>query len=252
MSQTPEDAAFKDTALKTGGPRVRVTAQQVVDYLRRHPDFLLRHAALLDGQVAPARRLGVEQQGDRVLDLQHFMVERLRRDIARLRADQDDLLANSRDNLSTQDRVHRAVLALIGAESFEKLIEAVATDLAVWLDVDVATLCVEAIDDSIPRSNIEGVRILTRGTIASLMAPNREVVLRDDVHGEVEVFGEAAALVRSDALIRLDFGEDKPIGLLAFGTRHPGYFNPGQGTELLSFLARVLEHCVRAWLKDAG
>lgn len=251
MSQTPEDAALKDTTLKSGGTRSRVTAQQVIEYLRRHPDFLLRNAALLDSQVAPARHLGVEQ-GDRVLDLQHFMVERLRRDIARLRADQDDLLANSRDNLSTQDRVHRAVLALLAAESFEKLIEAVTTDLAVWLDVDVATLCVEAVDETLPRTCIEGVQILAQGTIAELMAPNREVVLRDDVQGDPEVFGEAAALVRSDALIRLDFGEDKPLGLLAFGTRHPGYFNPGQGTELLSFLARILEHCVRTWLKDAG
>lgn len=247
MSQTPDDAVLKESA----APRPRVTAQQVIDYLRRHPDFLLRHAALLDTQVAPARQLGVEQ-GDRVLDLQHFMVERLRRDIARLRADQDDLLANSRDNLSTQERVHRAVLALLAAESFEHLIEAVTTDLAVWLDVDVATLCVEAADDTIPRARIEGVQVLAPGTIDALLEPGREIVLRDDVQGEAEIFGGAAALVRSDALIRLGFGEEKPIGMLAFGTRHPGFFNPGQGTELLSFLARILEHCVRAWLKDAG
>jgi uncharacterized protein YigA (DUF484 family) len=242
MSQTPEDAALKETA----APRPRITAQQVIEYLRRHPDFLLRHAALLDTQVAPARH-----EGDRVLDLQHFMVERLRRDIARLRADQDDLLANSRDNLSTQERVHRAVLALLAADSFESLIEAVTTDLAVWLDVDVATLCVEAADDTIPRARIEGVQVLAPGTIDAILAPGREVVLRDDVHGDPEIFGEAAPLVRSDALIRLGFGEEKPIGMLAFGTRHPGYFNPGQGTELLSFLARILEHCVRAWLRDA-
>jgi hypothetical protein len=245
MNQTPEDAA-----LSTAAPRPRITAQQVIEYLRRHPDFLLHHAALLDTQVAPARQLGVEQ-GDRVLDLQHFMVERLRRDIARLRADQDDLLANSRDNLSTQERVHRAVLALLAADSFESLIEAVTTDLAVWLDVDVATLCVEAADDTIPRARIEGVQVLAPGTIDAILAPGREVVLRDDVHGDPEIFGEAAPLVRSDALIRLGFGEEKPIGMLAFGTRHPGYFNPGQGTELLSFLARILEHCVRAWLRDA-
>jgi hypothetical protein len=242
MSQTPEDAALKETA----APRPRITAQQVIEYLRRHPDFLLRHAALLDTQVAPARH-----EGDRVLDLQHFMVERLRRDIARLRADQDDLLANSRDNLSTQERVHRAVLALLAADSFESLIEAVTTDLAVWLDVDVATLCVEAADDTIPRARIEGVQVLAPGTIDAILALGREVVLRDDVHGDPEIFGEAAPLVRSDALIRLGFGEEKPIGMLAFGTRHPGYFNPGQGTELLSFLARILEHCVRAWLRDA-
>ena len=39
-----------------------------------------------------------------------------------------------------------------------------------------------------------------------------------------------------------------PPALLIFGTRHPGYFNAGQGTELLSFLARVIEHCLRLWL----
>jgi len=62
------------------------------------------------------------------------------------------------------------------------------------------------------------------------------------------VFGPAAGLVRSDALIRLSVGQNVPLGLLVFGTRHPGYFNAGQGTELLVFLARVLEHCLRQWL----
>ena len=36
---------------------------------------------------------------------------------------------------------------------------------------------------------------------------------------------------------------------IAFGTRHPGYFDPGQGTDLLHFLARIVEHCIRAWLE---
>ena len=62
----------------------------------------------------------------------------------KLRTEQDDLLANSRDNLSTQDRVHKAVLALLAAKSFEQFIEIVTTDLAVLLDVDVVTLCVES------------------------------------------------------------------------------------------------------------
>ena len=51
-----------------------------------------------------------------------------------------------------------------------------------------------------------------------------------------------------DALLRVSASNSMPPGLLAFGTRHPGYFNPGQGTELLAFLARILEHCIRTWL----
>ncbi len=37
-------------------------------------------------------------------------------------------------------------------------------------------------------------------------------------------------------------------GLIAFGTRHPGYFHAGQGTELMSFLGRIIEFGVRSWL----
>jgi len=68
------------------------------------------------------------------------------------------------------------------------------------------------------------------------------------VAGDAMVFGAAAGLVRSDTMLRLTISPAAPLGLLAFGTRHPGYFNPGQGTELLGFLARVLEHCIREWL----
>lgn len=233
MSQNPEDAL-------ASAPRI--TAAQVVEYLKRHPTFLQRHPELLDNQMAPAR-----SHGDGVVDLQQFMVERLRRDLTRLRGLQDELVANSRDNLSTQDRIHRAILALLDAESFEHLIEIVTTDLAVLLDVDVAALCVEAAAGSPPRS-VEGVQVLPNGCVDKLLGPGQETLLRDDTDGDETIFGPAAGLVRSDALIRLTVGRTAPPALLVFGTRHPGYFNPGQGTELLSFLARVIEHCLRLWL----
>jgi len=38
------------------------------------------------------------------------------------------------------------------------------------------------------------------------------------------------------------------MALLAFGSREEERFHPGQGTELLSFLARILTHAMRSWL----
>jgi uncharacterized protein YigA (DUF484 family) len=35
---------------------------------------------------------------------------------------------------------------------------------------------------------------------------------------------------------------------LCIGTRRPGRFHPGQGTELLGFLARSLGITIAAWL----
>jgi len=233
MPQSPDDAAT---------PAPRLTAAQIVDYLKRHPTFLLRHPELLEVQAAPGR-----VKGEAVVDLQQFMVERLRKDLTRLRGLQDEMVANSRDNLSTQERIHKAALALLAAENFEHLIEIVGTDLAVLLDVDAAALCVEATADKNPRT-VEGVQVLPAGHVDALLGANHDVLLRDDAEGDQAVFGPAAWLVRSDALIRLTISESVPAGLLAFGTRHPGYFNAGQGTELLTFLARVLEHCLRQWL----
>ncbi|MGH6962362.1 MAG: DUF484 family protein [Dongiaceae bacterium] len=240
MSKTPEDARQMMTAERV---KARVTAAQVADYLRRHPEFLARHPDLLDSQVAPGRK-----KGDGIVDLQQFMVDRLRKDIARLRADQDDLLANSRDNLSTQDRIHKAVLAMLAAESFDHLIETAATDLAVLLDVDIVALCIEAVDDKAPLIRVEGVQLLSPGTVDKLLGAGRTVLLRDDTSGDPVIYGAGAGLVRSDALLRLSISDRTPPGLIGFGTRHPGYFNPGQGTELLNFLARILEQCIRGWL----
>ncbi len=227
--------------------RQAVTPAQVAEYLRRHPEFLLRHPEIFETQMAPARRRG---QG--IVDLQQRMVERLRRDLARLRADQDDILANSRDNLSTQERVHRAALALLSARSLEHLVETVGTDLLVVLDVDAVTLCVEGADGRLAGLNVESVQVLPPGTVDAVLGRGREALLRDDVAGDPAIFGAAAGLVRSDALLRVSPSRLASPVLLAFGARHPGYFHPGQGTELLTFLVRVLEHAMRKWLDLPG
>ncbi len=220
-----------------------LSTDQVDAYLRRHPDFLLEHPALLRLFTPPSLR-----RGENVYDFQSFMIERLRDDLDHLGADHEDLVVTSRDNLSGQTRVHQSALAMLGATSFEQLVHIVTTDLAVLLDVDVVTLCVEVAESEFPRTAAGGVVTLRPGAVDELLGPGRDVVLYELSPGDAAVFHGAADLVRSSALLRLRFSRTGPIGLVALGSRHEGRFHPGQGTELLGFLARVLEHCVRAWL----
>jgi len=221
-----------------------ISAAQVIAYLRRHPDFLVRHPKLLDMQVPPSRH----SNGGGVVDLQQAMVEKLRKDVSKLRAEQDEIIANSRDNLGTQERIHKAVLALLEAETFEHFIEIITSDLVLLLDVDVVCLCIERTKSIGPRPSLEGLELLAPGSVDRIMGKQRLVLLRDEINGDPEIFGAASDLVRSDALLRLHPSPSAPVGLLAFGTRHPGYFHPGQGTELLSFLGRIIEFGIRAWL----
>jgi len=239
------DDARQAVAADRGKPRP--TAAQVADYLREHPDFLARHPELLDLQIAPARR-----RADGVVDLQQFMVDQLRRDVARLKADQEDLLANSRDNQSTQDRIHKAILSLLAADSFQQFVDIVTTELAAMLDVDAVALCLETPGDPRTLPQAEGIQPLAAGTVDRLLGPECNVLLRDDTVGDPAIFDSGAGLVRSDALIRLASGNRSTLGLIAFGTRHPGYFDSGQGTELLNFLANVAAHCLCRWLPPSS
>src|SRR5436309_2262347 len=113
----------KLTRTKTPGPGGAVAealppeigGREVVAYLRRHPDFLDRHPEALRLLRAPSRELG-----EQIQDFQHFLIERLRRDMARVTVEHRTLIAASRGNLATQGRVHKAVLAILAASSFEQ------------------------------------------------------------------------------------------------------------------------------------
>ncbi len=236
-----KDAA-KDTAkdaVEHGGP----SAAQVDGYLRRHPDFLARHPELLQVLTPPECR-----RGDGVLDLQSYMVDRLRSEVAEMTAARDALVQAGRSNLAAQARVHKAVLALLSARSFEHLIERVTTDLAIALDLDAVTLGVEHSEQSLPPVRLGGLYQLEPDTVDSLIGKGRALLLRGETEGDPMIFGAAAGLVASEALIRLDISPATPPALLALGSRRPDQFHQGQGTELLAFLAGVLEHSIRAWL----
>jgi len=230
----------------TGHSPAPPTEDEVGAYLRAHPDFLARHAELVHHLILPPP----ERDGGNVVDLQSFMLDRLRREVRTLKDQQRDLIATARANMNSQNRIHAAVLFLLDAPSFPQFVQTVTTDLAVMLGVDVASLVIET-NGPVPSPPPSGVIAAAPGTVTRLLG-RREVILLSDTPGAAEVFGPGAGLVRSQALIRLQVTPDTPPGLLAFGARDPVLFHESQATELVSFLARVVERCLRAWLDLPG
>lgn len=239
----PKDKTTPTGPARTALPARRVSPADVATYLRQNPDFLLEHADLLEILTPPTL-----QRGERVLDMQQFMVQHQRAEILRLKSQHRALVATSRANLATQARVHSAVLALLAASSFEQLIQIITTDLAVLLDADVVTIAVESSAPHRPHLTHQGVQILEPGTVDAVLGADRDVVLESDVEGDPMLFGDGAGLVRSAALVRLSVSSAAPAGLLCIGVRRPGKFHGGQGTELLGFLARALGITIAAWL----
>lgn len=218
------------------------SGEEVQAFLREHSDFLVRHPDLIAHLLPPA-----VDRGEGVVDFQYFLVERLRGEVRRLKDAQRELVATSRANLNNQARVHAATLSLLDARSLEHLIDIITTDLVVLLDLDVICLLVEGNGREGPRVGNGGIRVVEPGLVRRRLG-RRDVVLLGDVPEDPEIFGGAAGLVRSEALVRLHVSTEAPEGLLAFGSRDPAMFHQGQATELATFLARVVERTIRSWL----
>ncbi|MEL0012101.1 MAG: DUF484 family protein [Alphaproteobacteria bacterium] len=231
---------------KTSEPR-ELTDAQVVRFLRENPDFLERYPQLLSVIRAPERQFeDADEAGGEVVDLQGAMLSRMRSELAQREKQSSELIDASRANLQSQNRVHAAVIAILSARSLDHMIEILTIDLAGLLNVDAVALCLEG--GMVTPTSAQGLRVVPVGTIDKILDVSRTVSLRENVEGDRRIYGEAAGLVRSEAMLRLSVREDAPCALLAMGSREPDRFHTGQGSELLTFLARILEHSIRTWL----
>jgi len=61
------------------------------------------------------------------------------------------------------------------------------------------------------------------------------------------LFGDRVGEIKSMALVRMALWEPSRQGLLAFGSADPEGFTADMGSELVAFLARVVERTAERW-----
>lgn len=223
----------------------RVSEDDVAEFLVANPDFFREHLEVLSFMNMPGRfAQEPARDGAQVVDFQQALLNQQKEAVEELRECVRDVIETSRSNMSVQQRTHSAVLALLAARDFDSLIEVIADDLPRLLDVDV--VCVGFEPSANPLSWLVSPEIgeLKPGLVDALLGAGGAAKLYRDIADDGSVFGAAAGLVQSAAVARLRPGRSTPVGLMALGSRSDSFFQPGQGTELVVFIARVLENCI--------
>jgi len=260
MAHGTDDQAVE--ALETPeNPGIGLSEDDVAEFLVSNPDFFRERLEVLTHMNMPGR-FGVDEasgppaQGAQVVDFQQALLNQQRDAVDELRDCVRDVIDTSRANMSVQQRTHAAILGMLGARTFEALIRVLSDDLPMLLDVDVVSVGYEAtaVGGNTPMNWLTAPEInrLRPGLVDALLGADGVAKLYRDIADDGSVFGPAAGLVQSAAVARLIPGPGMPAGLVALGSRSDSFFQPGQGTELVVFLAKVLVNCIDRMPRSGG
>jgi uncharacterized protein YigA (DUF484 family) len=237
--------------MTTSDGAVAIRAQILSD-----PALILEDRELMQALVQADR----SAQGRNVVDLRGVLVERLEERLDRLEETHREVLAAAYENVAGMNQVHRACLALLEPVDFAGFLEVMTRDVAGILGVEVIRLGLEApaaepgaglgpagpwhdVVIALPAGGVDAYITQGRGLGA------RRVSLRQLAAASADLYGAAAPEIRSEALLRLDLGDGRTAGLLAFGAVDGQRFHPEQGTDLLAFFGGVFERSLRRWLE---
>ena len=212
----------------------------VAEYLRRNPGFLVDNPDLVVTLTPPDFR-----HGEDVIDMQRFMLDSLQKHIQSLTSREKKFLAIAEDRVAGFGRVQDGAILLLGTNSMRELVRAVSFDLPDLLDIEAARLYMVSDEAS------SGAHILAPDVADKLIGRKNHVALLQDSGDRRALVGMEKSDVKSMALIRLSNADKSNCGALALGSVEIDGFNSRQGTDLLSFLARVIESCMRRWRNDS-
>ena len=225
------------------------------DQLLEDPESILQDRDLMKALVDANER----NRAENVVDLRGVAMDRLERRYQRLEDTHQSVIAAAYENLSGNRQIQRAVLALLEPLDFTEFLKTLQGEVADILQVSAIRLCLES---SSSGRKTQKQLAQEYGAVLGFFEPGsieeyltfgrnmsaRAVTLRQVSAASETLFGEKAAWVRSEALMRLDLGAGNLPGMLALGSEDAHQFHPNQGTDLLSFLGAAFERALRRWL----
>lgn len=222
------------------------------DRILEKPETILEDRDLMRALIAANDRA----IGANVIDLRGVAMERLETRLERLEDTHRTVIAAAYENLAGTNQVHRAILQMLDPLSFEDFLKSLSGDVAAALRVDCIRLVLESVqgaDDPALRRLGDVLCVAEPGFAAEYISGGRDislrpVTLRQTIPASAMIYGEGAGWIRSEALMRLDFGQGRLPGLLVMGSKNANHFKPTHGTDLLAFFAGVFERTMRRWL----
>jgi uncharacterized protein YigA (DUF484 family) len=215
-----------------------MTPDAVASFLQAHPEFFEQYADMLADIYIP------HPHGGRAIPISERQILTLRERVKQVEAKLREVIRFGEENDAIGEKVHRLMLALLGARDLEALINAVYFNLREDFAVPHVVLRAWREEGEIDVAELGPVTEATREFAATLTAPYC------GGHASVDtdsLFGEAAAQLKSFSYI--PFRARKMSGLLALASEDPQRFYPEMGTVYLKRIGEMVAAALYAHLR---
>jgi len=215
-------------AEQTEGP----DAQEVLAYLARHPDFLLRHESILAELELPHRTGSAVSLVERQVALLRQRNIDSRQRLARL-------LETARENDELFTKTRQLILAVLECDSIERLTHVLLTGIRRDFGVEHGRLLLigEAEDDRHGDGRIP--LAVAESSLGGLLRQERPVAGPLRPQARAALFGERADEVHSAVVVSV--GRTQPVAILALGSSDARRFHGEMGTMFMEFIGDVLQ-----------
>ena len=214
----------------------------VVEYLREHPDFLIRYPELVSTLLVP-------HTYGKAVSLLEYQSKRLRDENRALQERLDALVRNARENEELSHRVHRLTLSIMECSAADELFSCVYEGLHDHFDAEFSSLRVfsaPSLSWDAGLAEFVGTAAPERELFDALLASDRPVCGLPGRDQADYLFAEQAGDVKSSALIPL--GGSSAIGVLAIGSRDSERYSSGMGTVFLRQIAALVSQALESHL----
>jgi uncharacterized protein YigA (DUF484 family) len=204
-------------------------------FLSDNPEFLREDLGLLD-------ELGLKVAAGNVVDFGPAVLARVHAAQQREATQRQQIEETARANFSAQAQTHGAVIDLLDARNHSDLAWRLDELAQARFGLAAAVIALEH-DERVPA----GWKMLVEGQVDMILGGPQRLAAMGFAPTALGLFGDQAAQVRSMAMVRMAIWEPARQGVLAFGSLDPEGFTPDMGTELVAFLARVVERTAERW-----
>jgi uncharacterized protein YigA (DUF484 family) len=221
------------------------TEQDIVDYLKSHPEFFVRHPGILESMEIP-------HQCGKAVSLVEYQVSVLRDQSRELRGKLKKLVSNARENEELNRRLHKLTLALIECTAVDEVFASLYQSLREDFSAEHAAIRVfgapkQVIDRGL--AEFVGNDPESEPLFEPLFRSLKPLCGRMKPEQVAFLFPDHAEEIGSSVVLPL--GEARGFGLLAVASRDPQRYYPGMGVGFLAQLSEVVTKVLHPHLSAA-